>query len=196
MTDIAIPITEIPSGIALAYQEEKGDNPPKIAIEEGKVVFPAFVRRDGDGYKWIPVPVTYKGQDLDDYEKLKKQCYAELRRYFYGTSEQQLELQYKGKLNAHINAVRKAFPNPYYGDRRTVFTRFEVLKAFQSIPELYESVVAAYQSNIEVQLFWNSVNDLDLENQDLIRIRGQLGITDELVEQLISIIENGSAAAE
>lgn len=196
MSDNAVPITEIPVGIALAYQEEQWGDPPKIAIEEGKVVFPAFVRRDGDGYKWIPVPVTYNGQDLDDYEKLKKQCYAELRRYFYGTSEQQLELQYKGKLNAHINAVRKAFPNPYYGDRRTVFTRYEVLKAFMQIPELYESVVAAYQNNIDVQLFWNSVPDIDIENQDLIRIRGQLGITDELVEQLVAIIENGVSVAE
>lgn len=196
MTDIAIPITEIPSGIALAYQEEKGDNPPKIAIEDGNVVFPAFVRRDGDGYKWIQVRIRYTGQHIDDYEKLKKECYKELRHFFYGTSEQQLELQYKGKFDAHVKAVRKAFPNPYKKESRTVFTRFEVLKAFQSIPELYERVVAAYQSNIEVQLFWNSVNDLDLENQDLIRIRGQLGITDELVEQLVAIIENGVSVAE
>ena len=143
---------DIPSGFALCYDQEHGESLPNVEIEQGRtIVFPAFVRRNAEngGYDWITVRIPYKGQRMDSYENLESQCYAELRHYFYGTSEQQLELQYKGKLNGHINAVRRAFPNPYKKESRTVFTRFEVLKAFQSIPELYESVVAAYQSNID-----------------------------------------------
>lgn len=190
MNDVIIPITEIPAGISIEYYEEHGDTPPKIEIEEGKIIFPAFVRQEEGRYRWIPVRVTYSGQDLNDYEKLKRQCYAELRAFFYGTEKQQLELQYKGKLNNHINAIRKAFPNPYKKERRTTFTRFEVLKAFKAIPELYDQLVAAYQANIEVQLFWNTVLDIDLEDADCIRIRQLLGITDEMVDQLVTIIEN------
>lgn len=188
------PITDIPAGIALQYPEERGEEQPRAHLEGGEIIFPAFVRQDEGGYVWIPVPVPYKGQDLDDYDKLKKQCYAELRRFFYGTTAQQLELQYKGKFDDHIEAVRKAFPNPYKQERRTVFFRFEVLKAFQTIPELYAQVVNAYQTNIEVQLFWNSVNYIDIENEYCIRIRRQLGITDEMVDTLIQIIENENNA--
>lgn len=191
---IIIPIMNIPAGIALDYHEEEGDDLPTIAPADGVFTFPAFVReREGGGYKWIPVEIKYTGQTVTDYARLMKECYAELRRFFYGTVEQQLELQYKGKFNAHINAVRKVFPNPYKGEQRTVFFRYEVLKAFQAIPSLYESVVAAYQGNIEVQLYWNSVNDLDLENADLINMRQRLGIDDETVAQLVDIIENGAA---
>lgn len=182
--------TIIPAGIGLQYPEEHGAESPNIHLEGGEIIFPAFIRQDAEGYVWIPVAIPYKGQDLDDYERLKKQCYSELRRFFYGTATQQIELQYKGKLNNHINAVRKAFPNPYNPTTRTVFTRFEVLKAFKAIPELYDQLVAAYQSNIEVQLFWNTVLDIDLEDSDCIRIRQQLGITDAMVEQLVAIIEN------
>ena len=186
------PITDIPAGIALQYPEERGEEQPRAHLEGGEIIFPAFVRQDEGGYVWIPVPVPYKGQDLDDYDKLKKQCYAELRAFFYGTEKQQLELQYKGRLNAHINAVRKVFLNPYKVERRTVFTRLEVLKAFKAIPELYDQLVAAYQANIEVQLFWNTVLDIDLEDADCIRIRQVLGITDEMVDNLVEIIENAS----
>jgi hypothetical protein len=182
--------TIIPAGIGLQYPEEHGAESPNIHLEGGEIIFPAFIRQDAEGFVWIPVAIPYKGQDLDDYEKLKKQCYAELRGFFYGTPEQQIELQYKGKLNIHINAVRKAFPNPYKVEKRTVFTRFEVLKAFMTIQSLYNSVVSAYQNNIQVQLYWNSVDDIDLNHPDCIAIRQLLGITDELVDQLVEIIEN------
>ena len=188
-----IPIMNIPAGIALGYHEEEGDDMPTITPADGVFTFPAFVReREGGGYKWIPVDIKYTGQTVTDYARLMKECYAELRKFFYGSVEQQLELQYKGKFNAHINAVRKVFPNPYKGEQRTVFFRYEVLKAFQAIPELYDQLVAAYQANIEVQLFWNTVLDIDLEDADCIRIRQVLGITDEMVDNLVEIIENAS----
>lgn len=189
---------DIPAKFQLRYCMEHGEEMPGLVVEQNNVggsaiLFPAFVHRNEEagGYDWIIVRIPYKGQRLDDYEKLERQCYAELREYFYGTSAQQLELQYKGRLVEHINAVRNAFPNPYKGEQRTIFTRYEVLKAFMALPDLYTRLVAAYQSNVEVQLFWNSVNDLDLDNDDLIHIREQLGITDELVAQLVDIIENG-----
>lgn len=184
------PITDIPAGIALQYPEERGEEQPRAHLEGGEIIFPAFVRQDEGGYVWIPVPVPYKGQDLDDYDKLKKQCYAELRRFFYGTTAQQLELQYKGKFDDHIEAVRKAFPNPYKQERRTVFSRFEVLKAFEKLPELYTRLVAAYTSNTEINLFWNSVNSIDIENKDCQRICSVLNIDTELINQLIDIIDN------
>jgi hypothetical protein len=190
---------DIPAKFQLRYCMEHGEEMPGLVVEQNNVggsaiLFPAFVHRNKEagGYDWIIVRIPYKGQRLDDYEKLERQCYAELREYFYGTSAQQLELQYKGRLNAHINAVRKVFLNPYKVERRTVFTRFEVLKAFKAIPELYDQLVAAYQANIEVQLFWNSVLDVDLEDADCIRIRQVLGITDEMVDTLVEIIENAS----
>jgi hypothetical protein len=190
---------DIPTNFQLRYCMEHGEEMPGLVVEQNNVggsaiLFPAFVHRNKEagGYDWIIVRIPYKGQRLDDYEKLERQCYAELREYFYGTSAQQLELQYKGRLNAHINAVRKVFLNPYKVERRTVFTRFEVLKAFKAIPELYDQLVAAYQANIEVQLFWNSVLDVDLEDADCIRIRQVLGITDEMVDTLVEIIENAS----
>lgn len=187
---------DIPAGIALQYPEEHGESLPDVAVENGRIVFPAFVRKNAEigGYDWIPVRIPYKGQKMDDYSKLMRECYAELRRFFYGTTAQQLELQYKGKFDDHIEAVRKAFPNPYKQERRTIFFRFEVLKAFQTIPDLYDQVVNAYQTNIEVQLFWNSVNSIDIENEYCIRIRQQLGITDEMVDTLIQIIENENNA--
>ncbi len=186
-----IPIVSIPAGIALQFLEETGQNiPDVIKGPENTLIIPVFVREQAGGYVWIEVRVPFRGQDLADYTKLTRQCYAELRAFFYGTPQQQLELQYKGKLNSHINAVRKAFPNPYNPATRTVFTRFEVLKAFKAIPELYEQLVSAYQANIEVQLFWNTVLDIDLADADCIRIRQQLGITDAMVEQLVAIIDN------
>ncbi len=186
-----IPLISIPAGIALQYQEETGQTIPSVIKGPyNTLIIPVFVREHADGYIWIEVKVPFTGQDLSDYTKLTRQCYAELRAYFYGSPQQQLELQYKGKLNSHIYAVRKAFPNPYNPATRTVFTRFEVLKAFKAIPELYEQLVSAYQANIEIQLFWNTVLDIDLEDADCIRIRQQLGITDDMVQQLVAIIEN------
>lgn len=189
---MTIPLKDITSGIALQYPEEHGDDMPDVHREGGCLVFPAFVRVNTElgGYDWIPVRIPYKKQTLDDYMRLERECYAELRHFFYGTTEQQLELQYKGKFDDHVKAVRRSFPNPYKQERRTVFFRFEVLKAFQTIPSLYEQVVEAYQTNIEVQLFWNSVNSIDIENEYCTRIRTALGITDETVETLINIIEN------
>ena len=184
--------TDIPSGFALCYDQEHGESLPDVEIEQGRtIVFPAFVRHNAEkgGYDWIPVRIPYKGQKLDDYERLERQCYAELRKYFYGTPEQQLELQYKEKLTEHINAVRKAFPNPHRQERRTLFSRYEVLKAFKTLPELYARLVEAYTANVEVALFWNSVTGIDLENEDCRRICALLDIDDALISQLIAIIE-------
>lgn len=183
---------DIPDGFALAYEQEHGDTLPNIEIENGKIVFPAFVHQNTEsgGYDWIPVRITYTGQTIGNYVKLEKECYAELRKFFYGTVEQQLELQFKGKFEEHIRATRKAFPNPYKGEKRTVFSRFEVLKAFEKLPELYTRLVAAYTSNTEINLFWNSVNSIDIENKDCQRICSVLNIDTELINQLIDIIDN------
>ena len=181
---------DIPEGIALSYEQDHGESLPDVAIEDGKIVFPAFVHQNQEGgYDWIPVRIQYKGQTIGNYAKLEKECYAELRKFFYGTVEQQLELQFKGKFEEHIKAIRKAFPNPYNGERRTVFSRFEVLKAFETLPELYTRVVAAYTSNTEINLFWNSVNSIDIENNYCQRICSTLNIDDTLINQLIDIID-------
>ena len=183
----------IPEGVALDYPMDHGECLPDVAIESGKtIVFPAFVHQNTEdgGYDWIPVRIALKGQTIGNYAKLEKECYAELRKFFYGTTEQQLELQFKGKFDEHIRAIRKAFPNPYKGEKRTVFSRFEVLKAFEKLPELYTRLVAAYTSNTEINLFWNSVNSIDIENKDCQRICSTLNIDDTLINQLIDIIDN------
>ncbi len=183
----------IPEAIALVYEKEHGESLPDVKIESGQtIIFPAFVHQNMEcgGYDWIPVRIPYKGQTVCNYAKLEKECYAELRKFFYGTVEQQLELQFKGKFEEHIRAIRKAFPNPYKGERRTVFSRFEVLKAFETLPELYTRLVAAYTSDTEINLFWNSVNSIDIENQYCQRICEALNIDTELINQLIDIIDN------
>ena len=76
---------------------------------------------------------------------------------------------------------------------RMVFSRHEILAAMRTMPELYAAVVAAYQQHIELNIWWNSSNEINLNDADCIAWVQTLGITPEMINQLRAIIEGVSA---
>lgn len=82
--------------------------------------------------------------------------------------------------------------SPYIHSKspRTVFTRNEILKAMRTaMPELYAQVVQAYQQYIELNVWWNSSNVIDLEDNDCAQWVASLGITQEIIDALRRVID-------
>jgi len=182
-----------PEGFQRKYfKEEDVEGQPIVTRAGGFIYIPVFTESIEGKTKCLIVPIADHGEDITDAERLKQRRFADIRRFLYGSMEAQAEMQDNRTYQAHWLAVRKAVPNPAKNKLRTVFSRFEVLKAFKQVTGLYEQLVAAYQSNIEINLFWNSVNEIDIDDEYCISIRQQLGITDEMVDALVEIIDNGA----
>lgn len=182
-----------PEGFQRKYFKEEDVEGNLTITRDGRHIYiPVFSEPSGNGNKCLIVPIADHGDDITDAERLLQRRFADIRRFLYGSMEAQSEMRDDRTYEAHWLAVRKAVPNPAKSRIRTVFSRFEVLKAFTVVPDLYARLVAAYQANIEINLFWNSVNEIDLDDEYCIRIRQQLGITDEIVDQLVEIIDNGT----
>lgn len=116
-------LTPIPEGLQTKYlRETESTVLPSIRREGKNAVFPAFVRaetrRDPNGeneqtmYHYFDVPVLYAGQDLNNYDGFAKRSYADIRRFFYGSTDAQNEMRDDELWEAHRSAVRTAFPKP------------------------------------------------------------------------------------
>lgn len=179
-----------PEGFQRKYfKVEDVEGQPSVTRSGGIIYIPIFSEVTDNGFKILVVPIADHGEDIANVEKLCQRRFADIRHFLYGSMEAQAEMHDDRTYQAHWLAVRKAVPNPAKRMLRTVFSRFEVLKAFKVVPGLYDQVVAAYQNNIEINLFWNSVNEIDIDDEYCIAIRQQLGITDDIVEQLMDIID-------
>ena len=109
-------------------KETESGTAPEIRREGKNIIIPVLIRKDGDVYRYFEVPVKYTGQDITDYDKCCIQSYAELRKFFYGPAEVQMEQQLKGTFAEHQYAVRLAFPKKA-GEVPAAVTRFEEIKA-------------------------------------------------------------------
>jgi len=102
----------------------ESDTKPVITLANGVMVFPAFIttetREETDPetqekktktvYKYFPVDMTWKGDDLNDYVKVMRCRWEELREHFYGPAWAQAEMEAKGIWTLHAMAVRAVFP--------------------------------------------------------------------------------------
>ena len=128
-------LTNIPVGLQTDFlQESQSDFIPVITRDGATVFFPAFIRlvtveqddTTKQVFKYFQVELPFTGQDLKDYDKFMYQSYAELRKFFYGPTEVQLEQQLKGTFGAHQYAVRRAFPK----------TKNEVIAGVERLKEI------------------------------------------------------------
>lgn len=177
MTNI---ITNLPASFRSKYfRETESANIPEIRREGNITIFPAFVRQetrqgeDGESYtayRYFEVPVPFTGQDTTDYESFALSSYAAIRKFFYGTQEQQSEMRDDCEWEAHRQSVRTAFPKtPDAVNEAEV--RFQTIKA-----EFWETVDAAAAAvgkrrtdlpekfNAEEMLAWAAENGMAAED--------------------------------
>lgn len=77
---------------------------------------------------------------------------------------------------------------------RTVFSRHEILAAMRRVmPGLYETVKGLYQTEIELNIWWNSSNEINLNDADCMAWISSLGITQEMVDALRAAIDGQAA---
>lgn len=110
-------LNQIPEGFQTKFfvEETMPECPQPVRWEDNSLTVPCFVRKDvnEDGnevYKFFTAKIEFGGQNLDDYETLLIQSYAQLRHFFYGTQEQQAEMRDDDQWEGHRQAVRSAFP--------------------------------------------------------------------------------------
>lgn len=92
----------VPCGL----KQEMIDVPDKEYYEEGEEV----TYHKELSCHWIEVRIPFRGDDLEDTEAFLKSRYSELRKFFYGTAEQQCEMQSDNTWAAHVDAVKLMFP--------------------------------------------------------------------------------------
>lgn len=113
-------MSPIPGPIQTGHlRETQSNQEPRVRLEAGKIIIPLFVRKEEkttdvglvqEFFHYFECPVTYNGQNLEDYDILCRQCYSEIRRYMYGDWTVQNEMMLKSQFTAHQWAVREAFP--------------------------------------------------------------------------------------
>lgn len=82
---------------------------------------------------------------------------------------------------------RKEHPEPPAppAPPRTTCTKYELVRVLrEEYPEEFESLRQAYASNADVQFYWNTVNELDRNNQDFLTLVNSLGFTEEQVDEV------------
>lgn len=61
----------------------------------------------------------------------------------------------------------------------TECTKYEFVRAIRALDQsLYASLMRLYSSSVEIQFFWNTVNDLDRANADFQRLSDAAGLDD------------------
>lgn len=74
-------------------------------------------------------------------------------------------------------------------------TKYEFVMALKRIDmPLYQTLYGAYQQNPELQFMWNTVNELDRDNEDFIGMTGSLQISEEKLDALFHAIGVGRVA--
>ena len=70
-----------------------------------------------------------------------------------------------------------------------VCTKYEFVNALQKIDsQLYAALYNAYQENAQLQFMWNTVNELNRENSDFIRISQSLNVSNEVLYDVFHLI--------
>lgn len=64
------------------------------------------------GYMYDLIRVRDRGQQIEDRARFIADNYADLRAGAYGTWEAQLDMQFHGTWQAHVEAVKAMFPKP------------------------------------------------------------------------------------
>ena len=124
--------TNLPAAFQARYfKESQSAEQPTIVRDENNVLqIPVFVRAeeiDGETvYKFYNVPVRFTGQDYSNYEKCVLQSYGEIRKFFYGTPDQQSEMRDDATWEGHRQAIRSAFPKNS-GDVNPSAVRFKAI---------------------------------------------------------------------
>jgi len=171
-------ITPIPAHLQTSFlKETEADICPQIIRENSIVYFPAFVRQETRNdeqtgttrtvYRYFNVPIQYVGQQITEYEQFSYENYAALRKFFYGTAEQQADLEYHYLLQAHLLAVKQAFPKTA-GEIPEGVTRFNAVKAefWAAIDEAVAKVGKTREDlpeqpfNAETMLAWAQENGM------------------------------------
>ena len=122
----------------------------------------------------IPAPVNFRSPDgwicnfhLDT---------EAMNRYGYTVTE------------AEAEAWRKEHPDPE-PPPRTTCTKYELVTCLRTyFPELLASLRTAYANSQDLQFWWNSVLDLDRENDDFQQTVAALGITEEQLDEIFAKI--------
>ena len=197
-----------PDGFQSKYFIDKNlcpeaDEPPSIEMANGMLYIPYFVSeetREGmEGeephtvYTWLKVVIPYIGDDLSDPARLKLLRYADIRKFLYGELENQLEMRDDRVWDKHWAAVRKAVPNPKKNGVRIWYSRYEALSAMQADETLFNTLFNLYQTNPTVNLWWNSVNEICLEDPKFKEIADLTGLTEQDVAGLVNYIDNAPA---
>lgn len=85
-------------------------------------------------------------------------------------------------------------PTPPYVRQRC--TKYQLVTCLRThYPALLTTFRTAYAANTDLQFYWNTVNDLDRNNEDFKVAQQALGITDEQVDEIFSKIEGEEPAA-
>lgn len=183
-------VDSIPQGIQTDFLRKTfGDVMPDVVVSKGVIYYPAFVMRTDEGYEYFDVPIPFRGQDLSNDVRFRRQCYAELRKYFYGPMIAQMEQQFKGTFSIHQRAVRLAFPSANGANIR-IFTPYEAISAMK-LAGMYEWAKNLFETNVDVQIYWSSIKQIDLDNADFISFCNELGVTAEQIQTLVNLVLGG-----
>ena len=141
-------MSSYPAGFAVKFfrqKESKVSQMPTVELANGILTIPTFIHLDDDvaegeeqKYVYIPVEVLYRGQscykgESTEYADCLVQCYAEIRKFFYGDDYMQRELVDDELWEAHRIAVKEAFPRP---DGRIVY-KYSVYKIQEKLISLH-----------------------------------------------------------
>ena len=106
---------------------------------------------------------------------------------FNQSPEQMTRYGWRDWTEAEIAAWKAAHPAPVIP--RTQCTKYELVTCLRTyFPELLASLRAAYMQNTDLQFWWNSVLDLDRENEDFQQTVTALGITPAQLDAIFAKI--------
>lgn len=71
----------------------------------------------------------------------------------------------------------------------TVCTKYQLVKVLrENFPALLEQLRQAYAADLDMQFYWNTVNDLDRSNPDFQAAAEKLGITPSQLDEIFAVI--------
>lgn len=72
----------------------------------------------------------------------------------------------------------------------SVCTKYQFINALKKAGDsLYKTFVDAYSTNNEFAMFWNTVIELDRENEDFKKFTSELGVAEKQIEEIFGLIE-------
>lgn len=189
-----------------AVTTSEAEEAPHVEEANGVLYIPYFVTeetREGveenepsrTVYTYLVVKIPYQGEVVEDEVGLKLKRYADIRKALYGKLENQLEMRDDRVWDKHWAAVRKVVRNPMSGTIRKWYSRYEALTAMQLDEDLFNRLFTLYKTNEIVNLWWNSVNEICLDDPKFKEIVALVGLTDQEVAGLVTAIDNSAEQA-